>query len=872
MADTLKLEITVDDKGTPIIQRFADGTENAIKKVELSSAGMTKGFEKTWAGIAAGSAGAIYALQQFGAWAGKAWDMAKIGADYEEQRGILDNLGRKYGQTADEIVAAMDKAADSQIANADLMKTALAGVAKGLKPEQLIELSKAALILGDSVGVSAKQALDDLTQALETGRTKGLKNYLGTTLDLKTAFGDLESKMTEVEKSQAMYNLTMIASAELQAQQTTAVDGAADSIAQIEKKYADATLAVARFAKSLVVSTIDIFSSTDAMDNMSNTVDSLTFDRGGQAEALGGKPAAGNDKAEKAKAAAQAQVDALKKQLEAREGIKKAAKEGTDTAKKAAADLAALQKKSFDAYLEGIGKEWDETERVWMERVALKNKEADETEKLQAKSFEGYLKALEAESDANEAAFIARGQLELKSSEERTKAERDLYSDLRGYEQDYFDQSKELIEDQARRYRALGVSEVAVAKWVAEETEKAELKKLKASEDWMDGVKAHYMESKRDAKSWADYSYDAVKTFSTESRKALSDNLFSAFKGDFDNLESAWESLLDVMLRKLTDSVADMIVTWTEANVTMAGIDAASDYLGGAIGSIGSAALDWLGLAVGQWEVPEDKLALLHAGEMVVPKSYASMIRDLMDSSGGTLGPNDEAFAAALAAQQQSWREDNPHVAAQMDSRIGSNARAGAIKGAMPGILMGNIPAAFAGGFVGGVQGSLYGILASLLDYAGITDVGALAGNLDHMAQSFAQYTGMSVQDVMGYSWGTEDNWGGGGGYGGYDPGEGSSHDPGGMGDEPGEWRYGGISRGPGSGYMARLHGTEAVVPLPGGRSIPVEMRGGSGGFNGTIQVFLDGQELPGRVKVIADGVIVERNSRGVNPTQRVYN
>ena len=34
----------------------------------------------------------------------------------------------------------------------------------------------------------------------------------------------------------------------------------------------------------------------------------------------------------------------------------------------------------------------------------------------------------------------------------------------------------------------------------------------------------------------------------------------------------------------------------------------------------------------------------------------------------------------------------------------------------------------------------------------------------------------------------------------------------------------GGIADGPGSGYNAKLHGTEAVVPLPDNRSIPVSL------------------------------------------------
>jgi len=37
----------------------------------------------------------------------------------------------------------------------------------------------------------------------------------------------------------------------------------------------------------------------------------------------------------------------------------------------------------------------------------------------------------------------------------------------------------------------------------------------------------------------------------------------------------------------------------------------------------------------------------------------------------------------------------------------------------------------------------------------------------------------------------------------------------------------GGVFSGPSSGYPAVMHGTEAIVPLSGGRSIPVEMKGG---------------------------------------------
>lgn len=53
----------------------------------------------------------------------------------------------------------------------------------------------------------------------------------------------------------------------------------------------------------------------------------------------------------------------------------------------------------------------------------------------------------------------------------------------------------------------------------------------------------------------------------------------------------------------------------------------------------------------------------------------------------------------------------------------------------------------------------------------------------------------------------------------------------------------GGVAKGSTGGYPAVLHGTEAVVPLPNGKSIPVEMKGsGSTNNNIVVNVSTDGQ------------------------------
>jgi tape measure domain-containing protein len=48
----------------------------------------------------------------------------------------------------------------------------------------------------------------------------------------------------------------------------------------------------------------------------------------------------------------------------------------------------------------------------------------------------------------------------------------------------------------------------------------------------------------------------------------------------------------------------------------------------------------------------------------------------------------------------------------------------------------------------------------------------------------------------------------------------------------------GGVARGPRSGYQVTLHGTEAVIPLSGGRTVPVEFNGALNALRGEMQTM----------------------------------
>jgi len=91
-------------------------------------------------------------------------------------------------------------------------------------------------------------------------------------------------------------------------------------------------------------------------------------------------------------------------------------------------------------------------------------------------------------------------------------------------------------------------------------------------------------------------------------------------------------------------------------------------------------------------------------------------------------------------------------------------------------------------------------------------------------------------------------------------------------------WKFkkGGIASGPQSGYPVELHGTEAIVPLPDGRSIPVVMKGmaGGGGGDTNINITVNGANGDGRklARQISEEVarVMRTRSRGGSYTRGV--
>ena len=334
-----KLIITTDASGAITgIKQF----QKELHKTQSVSEDLAAKVKANWIASAAAIGTAMIAIN-------KAWSMLKDAAGYEEQMGVLNNLTAKYKTTADAIVRDMKRASDGMISNADLMQVALSGIAKGLNPQQLINLADAAKILADTTGGTTTEALKNLTLALETGRTKGLVKMAGTTIDLGVAFGDLESKMTATQKAQAMYALTMIYVAGLQKQQKKAVDDTADTIEKIEAKYNNLGLSVSRTWKAIVVSAIE------GAVGMADLYSMMFGKKGTTGPGVYDVPPIGAGAKEDPAAEYKKQIAELKKLLQAQSDNTQATKDW-EKAQKKATDKAIEETRKASHEAESIGK------------------------------------------------------------------------------------------------------------------------------------------------------------------------------------------------------------------------------------------------------------------------------------------------------------------------------------------------------------------------------------------------------------------------------------------------------------------------------------------------------------------------------------
>ena len=146
-------------------------------------------------------------------------ELGRRGAAVDDVSTAFSTLSENMGSTADVMIGALRAGVKGTLSDFDLMKTANKALGAGLitSADDMKTLAAGARSLGKATGIDTKQAFEQMTTAIASGRTAQLKQ-LGLFVDNKvatenfaTALGKTVSKLTDAERAQALSAATLVA-------------------------------------------------------------------------------------------------------------------------------------------------------------------------------------------------------------------------------------------------------------------------------------------------------------------------------------------------------------------------------------------------------------------------------------------------------------------------------------------------------------------------------------------------------------------------------------------------------------------------------------------------------------------------------------
>lgn len=193
----------------------------------------------------------------------RVWKMASAGADFEEGMDRLNIQMGKFHSTAQLMINDLKNISNNQLSNVQAMQLSSRAMMQGMNPDQIRVFTQAADLLGDVMGTDLNGAFETILQGLQTGRTQMLAN-IGVYVDLEKEVKDLAVSTNRTTDQITKQEKAAIGARAVIDQLGGTLDkfasGAvsdADRMKAIEVRFDDMTLAVGRFAKSLVIDAID---------------------------------------------------------------------------------------------------------------------------------------------------------------------------------------------------------------------------------------------------------------------------------------------------------------------------------------------------------------------------------------------------------------------------------------------------------------------------------------------------------------------------------------------------------------------------------------------------------------------------------------
>lgn len=179
----------------------------------------------------------------------KAWDAAGMTAQFFEQQAALDALGKKWGMTGQQIVAATQKASAGLVSMKDAADVAAKAMSKGFSPKQLTEMTKVAERMSNVFQGDIAQSVEAFATAVQGGMMRSLRQNFGIVVDLDAVYkkyaatlGINASQLDESTKRQLRYNAVMGAAAVKVGEMGEATESIDDKMQKFRARMSDLSL------------------------------------------------------------------------------------------------------------------------------------------------------------------------------------------------------------------------------------------------------------------------------------------------------------------------------------------------------------------------------------------------------------------------------------------------------------------------------------------------------------------------------------------------------------------------------------------------------------------------------------------------------
>lgn len=832
------------------------------------------------------------AIASFTAIAYKGMEYMSEGAKAMQTEQAFANVAKAVNVNAEAMIADLKRLTGNTVDDSDLMQKAMKGMSAGMSPDAILQLAEVSRLAARRMGTDVGEAYGSIVDAVETMRTKALRAYGLITKDQQAIIESAKSAGIEVDMLRVVmenYQGQLEKMGPVEQNELEKMQARAATVKNIREEMGKFFVMLKTDSEDAAVGLWKVFKNIPNMFVSPQTAyeRGLFATEGGQYEAgpfggAGGKSVTNymSDLAKKAEA--QKMIPILNAfaswEVQVKNLNPELAKTATEIAKiedEAAGWVAkGVSEKRVNALAEEakgyiyLRDEMNQTKEVAAVNMKMQEQEAKDRQtfskviaQLTADHETDYIRSLRKINDASAdnakviyeswyKGIISNEQYEeaiQRNTEntskfiERAMAERTLkvasetaamFEGIRGQEGALYEFEVAKAAARAQKYIADTKDVAGATIYLEHATTTAWIKMGKSGDDFFAGVTAGYRQLQREQLRWGEAGYQVMVDTSKNMSGAFSDIFYDGMKGELSSLADYWENFWNSMLRSFANIMGQMAAQWV-----LFGQVARSNSSGGGWGSMGAGNGNGGGGLMGMVQNAFGWIG----GNGGMNSEYADYLASLSNSEAGAWGYEGGTTGSSImgawgqggsSSMMGSW---GPWAALPMMAYNMAKGLFSLVGVNDPVEMMWDWGGAIGDFFWGGI---------------GDTGIGLHLGDaVDAIGDVFDWHTGKA----SGQHYGTRHPM-----------------------PVPAAAFYSAPAFGAGKSgeFPAFVRDDEWILTPSHVGKLADEIAGRIGGaFSiGNLQVFLDGQEVTGRMKVVADGVVVERNKRkNLNPVDRVY-